>query len=101
MGDIAGLAIGLALVVSSAGVIAGGFALRAVRRTPLERPIAALTLLFVGLALYHLLLLVYSTRSVDIEFVEAATYTTMTGFVLVMVYFQVHVDDGLVGVWSR
>ncbi|MFB6165488.1 MAG: hypothetical protein ABEJ31_10055 [Haloarculaceae archaeon] len=84
--------------VSSAGAITAVFALRAVRKTPLEPPILALAVLFVGLTLYHLLLLVYPSYEMNLHLVKSITFTAMTGFVLLMIYLQTRIDDGVVGI---
>jgi len=93
-GVIQALSLSLAVAVASMGVATAIFALRAVRHTPLERPVVAIGILFVGLTLYHFLLLVYPTHQTDIAIVESLTYTAMTAFVLVMVYLQTQMDGG-------
>lgn len=97
-GVIPTLSLGLTVGVASAGAVTSVFALRAVRHTPLERPVVAIGILFVGLALYHLLLLVYPTHWWDLQVVESLTYTAMTAFVLVVVYLQTRIDGGFTGV---
>lgn len=89
-------AVTLALVVSAGGTAISAFGYQAVRGTPLERPIGALLLMFIGMTSYHVLLLFVPVRSFDARLVEAVVYTTVGVFVVVMVYFQRTIDDGFV-----
>lgn len=85
---------GITLFVSGAGLVTGLYAFRTVRTSPLRRPIAALVLLFSGFALDALFRLAFPVV-LDLNVLRAITYTVVTGFVLLLVYFQVEVNAGV------
>jgi len=86
---------GVVLLISGGGLVTAMFAFRTVGNSPLRRPVAALILLFTGLSLNSFLRLVFPNQ-LNPQVLRSVTYTVLAVFVLVMVYFQVNVDAGLI-----
>jgi len=89
--DARALTDGVALLVTGAGGGAGVHAFRTVGDSPLKRPIAALVLLFAGFAV-NALLRIAIPGQIDPYVLRAITYTVVTVFVLLMVYFEMGVN---------